>query len=55
MFKEILLLLYFQNHFKKHLLQLSNIIIIIKNSISIELLNFLMLLEKSINLLKLDK
>jgi NADH-quinone oxidoreductase chain G len=53
MFKEILLLLYFQNHFKKHLLQLSNIIIIIKNSISIELLNFLMLLEKKYKFIKI--
>jgi NADH-quinone oxidoreductase subunit G len=55
MFKEIILILYFQKHFNKHLLKLSNIIIVIKNSINIEFLNFLILLEKKYKFVKIKQ
>ena len=55
MFKEITLILYFQNHFYKHILKLPFINIIIDNSISIELLNFLILLEKKYEFIKIKK
>lgn len=55
MFKEITLILYFQRHFYKHLLKLPCIVIIIDHSISIELLNFLILLEKKYAFIKIKK
>jgi NADH-quinone oxidoreductase chain G len=53
MFKEIVLILYFKFHFNKHLSKLISIVIVIKNSINLEFLNFLMLLEKKYKFIKL--
>jgi len=55
MFKEITLIIYFQNHFNKHLLKLPFITIIIDNSISVELLNLLLLFEKKYEFIKIKK
>ena len=55
MFKEITIILYFQSHFYKHLLKLPFIIIIVNNSISVELLNLLLLLKKKYEFVKIKK
>lgn len=54
-FKEIALILYFQIHFYKHLLKLPFLIIVIDNSINVEVLNFLITLQKKYQFVKVRK
>jgi len=55
MFKEIILTFYFKNHFFKHFLEVPILTLVINHSISMELLNFLMLLEKKYEFIKLKQ
>lgn len=55
MFKEIILIFYFTNHFNKHLLKITVLTIVIDHSISIELLNFLLLLEKKYKFIQIKQ
>ena len=55
MFKEILLIFYFKNHFLKHFLEIPILTIVINHSVSTELLNFLLLLEKKYEFIKVKQ
>lgn len=55
MFKEIILTFYFKNHFFKHFLEVPILTIVINHSISMELLNFLTLLEKKYEFIKIKQ
>merc|ERR1712176_353871 len=54
-FKEIITTLYFQDHLNKHFLQISKLLIIFKNHISLEILNLLILFAKKYSFVKLKK
>jgi NADH-quinone oxidoreductase chain G len=55
MLKEILLIFYFKNHFLKHFLEVPILTIVINHSVSTELLNFLLLLEKKYKFIKIKQ
>ena len=46
LFKEIIYILYFQDHLNKHLIRISKLTIIVSNMLPLEVLNSLILLEK---------
>jgi NADH-quinone oxidoreductase chain G len=55
LFKELIRTFYFYDHLNRHFLKLNNLILIFNGSVSIEVLNFLVLLSKKYSFIKLRR